>query len=226
MILDKTIVRVFDPGIYWFKFPNQYLMGSTFMRPQEFYESPFANIRGQYFTHEQFMDEYARTKNWRMSYYSDWAGFNIPGHILEDFYFKYQFHMSEKEKWLFKQLPLHGRKKFYVIGTGANGDGTALRHEIAHGLYYLDPEYKSAVDKRVKKIPKVIVEKIDTWLAATGYDSTVFTDELQAYLIESKSREEFEEYHEIEAPEDHTWFRDNFRSTLQKHGIDKYITLD
>ncbi len=225
MILDSTTIRRIEPGIVWFRFETQYLMSSTFIRPQEFYESPFENIRGKYFTLDTIMDEYARANRGIMSYFQDWAGFNIPGHILEDFYFRYQFHLSEKEKWLMSNLPLHGRKKFYAIGTGP-GDDSALRHEIAHALYYLDAEYKARMDEKIAEIPEEITKKIFKWLDKRGYDRTVFKDEFQAYLIESKDPDQFHSYHRVDPPKEHQWFVDFYAETTRKHGIDKFVNLD
>lgn len=48
------------PGVIRLEFKNQYECCSSFMRLQEFYESPFKEIRGRFFKLDQFMDVYAK----------------------------------------------------------------------------------------------------------------------------------------------------------------------
>ena len=82
------------PGLYFLKFPNQYEL--TMIRLQEFYESPYKNIRGKHFTLEQYMDAYAKHKG-NFTYCSDWNGFNIPSIVIQDFFII--FHpIRDKEK--------------------------------------------------------------------------------------------------------------------------------
>ena len=69
------------PNCFILNFKTQYELSSTFMRVQEFYESPFKNIKNKLFSHIQFMDTYANEYG-NFTYTSDWAGFNVPGNVF------------------------------------------------------------------------------------------------------------------------------------------------
>ena len=74
------------PNLFLFTFPNQYELASTFIRLQEFYESPYKEIKGQYFTLEKYMDRYAKDQeDNKFTYFEDWNGFNVPGNIVLKF---------------------------------------------------------------------------------------------------------------------------------------------
>src|SRR5580704_15894322 len=99
-------------GIYLLCFKTQYELAATFLRVQEYYESP--RFSGRIFSLEQFMDWYAERFG-NFTYYQDWTGFNVPSTALRPFYDGRFDPLSEKEKRLlrlFKGL----RKPFYVIG--------------------------------------------------------------------------------------------------------------
>lgn len=220
MILDKTNLKVMNPGIYWFQFPSQYLLCSTFIRPQEYYESPFPDVRGKFFTLDHIMDRYAASKHGRMTYFQDWAGFNIPGHVVENFHDLFRFHFSEKEKWLMDRLPIHGRNKFYVIGTKTT-DASALRHEIAHALYYLDDQYRKDMDERLGNLPAKFRSEMREWLLETGYDESVVEDEIHAYLIEAQTGDGTHDW--IDLPKDQEWFSQYYRETTKKLGMEALL---
>src|ERR1700760_4146537 len=90
-------------GLYHILFENQYSCCSTFLRLQEYYESPIKGIRGNYFTLEQFMDAYAETKG-NFTYTLDWGGFNVPGHVIKKFFDLFGMNLLEKEKNLYHLL--------------------------------------------------------------------------------------------------------------------------
>jgi len=46
----KFTLEQYRPRIWLVLFPSQYICTSTMMRMQEFYESPYENIRGQVFS--------------------------------------------------------------------------------------------------------------------------------------------------------------------------------
>jgi hypothetical protein len=165
------------PRVFNLHFPTQYLMASTFLRFQEFYESP--KFRGRTFTLEEFMDWYAATHpDGRFSYYEDWGGFNIPSSVLDRFYAGDFDPLSEKEKALLALFS--GGRDFYLIGTsGAGGDPETLRHEIAHGLYATNPAYRAEVQELLKTVD---LGPVDRMLEKLGYDESVWLDEAHAYL--------------------------------------------
>jgi len=170
------------PGIYHLNFPTQHLLTSTFLRFQEYYESP--RFRGKVFTLEEFMDWYAQAqgKKGNFTYFTDWSGFNIPSKVFAPFRAGKFDPLTTKEAALvelFRGVP----EPFYVIGTfGKNGDPATLHHEIAHGLYTTQPGYRARVDAILKTADlRPLFER----LRKMGYDDSVVPDEAQAYLNES-----------------------------------------
>ena len=76
-------VREIKPFIFAVIVKNQYDRSSLFCRYQEFYESPYPQIRGKFFTLEQYMKLYIDTnKKPHFTYPSDWTGYNIPSKVL------------------------------------------------------------------------------------------------------------------------------------------------
>lgn len=176
------------PGVIYLKFQNQYEVCSTFMRLQEFYESPFKPIRGKVFSLELLMDLYAKQQG-NFTYTSDWGGFNVPGHVVNDFYDKFYDGLLAKEQRLYdmiyetdgmgNQVPPEDLERYYVIGLYEEG---SLDHELAHALYYLNDDYRRVVNALVKALPKTTGETIKKWLLDKGYSKPLVVDETNAYL--------------------------------------------
>jgi hypothetical protein len=59
-----------------------------------------------------------------------------------------------------------------------------MDHEIAHGLYYTNPEYKLKVDEIIKTIPTKTYNYLKKELVKMGYVDikSIIDDEIQAYL--------------------------------------------
>ena len=85
------------PGLFYLQFHSKYECASTFMRIQEYYESPHPELRRQILDLESFMDMYAKY-NSNFTYCTDWAGFNIPGYIFGDFFILNYIRLQKKEK--------------------------------------------------------------------------------------------------------------------------------
>ena len=172
------------PNIYHINFKTQKELSSTFLRFQEYYESP--KFRNKIFTLKEYKKWYIKNsekgkKLNKFTYYSDWSGFNIPSYILKPFY-KGKFNpLSKKEKILLKTF-LNVRGDFYIIGTF--GLKKTLKHEIAHGLFYTNHSYKKEILKVLSKINKECQSKINKYLSDSGgYHKNSWQDETQAYLL-------------------------------------------
>lgn len=175
-----------DKRIVHFHFETQHELCSTFIRLQEFYESPFDGIRGQYFTLDQYMDLYAE-KHGAFTYLTDWAGFNVPGNVVMDFYYKFDGRLRDRELSLMNTVNgrFQGSSEFYVIGTyGKSVEDAAgyVDHEIAHAYYYLSPEFKKAQDAVYNAMNAEVKAKVAVYLMEMGYDERVILDETQAYF--------------------------------------------
>lgn len=204
-MFNITIKQII-PNLLHLKFENQYEVTSTFLRLQEFYESPFDNIRNNYFTLEHYMDTYANEMG-NFTYHIDWAGFNVPGNVVLEFYETFSHDMLlEKEKTL-KQIIMQAQQdgkiqgdNFYIIGTYGGDDIHVIRHEIAHGLFYLNTEYRKQVLEILNKIPESNMEAMTTWLSDKGYTNQVFLDEINAYLSTSPDEELGDKFTEKHCP--------------------------
>ena len=174
-------VKEIYPNLFLYIFPNQYELASTFIRLQEFYESPYKQIRGKYFTLEKFMDLYAKDqKKNKFTYFEDWNGFNVPGNIVMHFQYMFLNNITEKEEKLFSKITyLNG--EFYIIGVDNKGKNT-IEHEVAHGLYYLNKDYNKQMSKLMKEMPKPLRSMAEKYLLKIGYCKAVLKDELQAYF--------------------------------------------
>lgn len=168
--------------IYLITMQTQYLLASTFMRFQEYYESP--KFRKKIFTREEYEDWYAlegcprESKNF--TYYQDWDGFNVPSWVLRPFYDGAFDPLSCKEKKLLDACR-HIAGTYYVIGVSEEAltDISAVKHEFVHGLYYTNPEYGNAVRSILRKYDVTYVREI---LRSMGYNEDVLDDEINAYF--------------------------------------------
>jgi hypothetical protein len=168
------------PGIVHLNLPGQYLLCSMFMRFQEHYESP--EFKGKIFSHDAFKAWYRTSReHGEFSYYFDWAGFNIPSYVIEPFRQGRFDPLNNNEKAFLDRISAYSGK-FYVIGTSGVNDSDTLRHEIAHGLYYTNDEYRQKADKILDKIDTTPIER---YLERIGYHPDSWRDECHAYLGDS-----------------------------------------
>ena len=169
-------------GLYLFTFPNQFELTSHFFRLQEFYESPIKQVKGKYFSYEDAITYYAYhdKDEPQFTYFEDWAGFNVPGHIVDKFVSIFQDTITDKELTLLDSIP-DDYKKYYVIGV-EEGEEDTMKHEIAHGLYYLNRKYRKEMNELYDKLPNSIKESVKKELLRIGYCKQVVKDETQAYL--------------------------------------------
>lgn len=171
------------PGVALITAPTYYEIAATFLRPQEFYESPHAHIRGQYFTREEYEDLYA--KKWgNNTYTSDFDGFNIPADQVRQFYSLFT-DLSRKEMCLKATLLPMWLEWRYVIGA-KRGDIETINHEMAHALWHTNDEYRAAMLAEVRQCGERA--KYRKYLKGNGYSSHLFDDETQAYAATMSRR--------------------------------------
>lgn len=189
-------IKQVKPRIFLFEFTDQYDMNMHFLRYQEFYESPNPKFRNKSFTIFEFMEWQAKTEgDGNFTYPTAWSGFNFPGDIIlkvdekgiddDNIYdddMASAYHICAKK--LDKNHNMNGcwsSNDFYIIGCLKSNTRT-LQHEIAHGMFYLNSEYKKEATKLVKALPVRIRTSMEKMLAKTGYTKQVFIDEINAYL--------------------------------------------
>jgi hypothetical protein len=168
---------------------NRYDLAMTFCRVQEFYESPFKEIRGKNFELLDFMRLYAKkNKEVYFGYPADWSGFNIPGSMIQKCYYEkntidmnyYDGVIMDIHDTIMDELD-EKDPKYYLIGSEGNNKITK-RHEVAHALYHLNKDYKNKVDKIIKRITPNLYKNIEEYLLHIGYTKKVIVDEINAYF--------------------------------------------
>jgi len=171
-------------------FETQREISSTFLRFQEHYESP--NFRGKIFSLEEYKPWYIQNspkgrKTGEFTYYSDWNGFNIPSYILRPFY-EGRFDPLSKQEKFFLDTFKDELGTFYIIGVHKEMKkiDQLLKHEIAHGLFYTNENYKAEV---LQVLSRFDVRSIKEELRSkAGYHEQVLEDEVHAYSIDSRKK--------------------------------------
>lgn len=213
--MENTSHKKLTDNIHLLVFNNQKEVAKTFVRFQEYYESP--KFKGKIFSLDEFKDWYVKNssngqKTGRFTYYEDWSGFNIPSYVLEPFY-KGKFDpLSKREKKLLQEFE-EEENPFYIIGTHAkvNNFKAYIEHESAHGLFYTDEEYRKEINKELSKYD---IGELEEKILSKGYHEDVVKDEIQAYLIESRGK--FEDL----TPEGLVKnLREKYNKYINKHGI-------
>jgi hypothetical protein len=191
-LVKGKVVKLF-PNIYGVVVDNYYDRAMLFCRYQEYYESPFKNIRGKYFTLEEYMRTYVKEnkKNY-FTYPYDWSGYNIPSTVFNkacDVFYKeteYDKVMNDIRFYCENDAMESNDGtscKWYLIGYGSEND-SVLSHEIAHALYFTNKDYKIEMDEAVSKIKKKDYNFIKKQLIKIGYadDKKIIDDEIQAFV--------------------------------------------
>lgn len=167
---------------------TMYELTSSFMRMQEFYESPNPQFRGDYFTMDEYMDWYASQNHDKIfTYFEDWAGFNITGKAVIAFFDTFtnvEHTLRRKEVEILSHVMdfiLNRDANFCIIGTYA-GHPELFNHELRHAHYYLNAEYRNKCDAIYDSMPVLIVAHLRDYLLDWGYTEEVIADEIQAYF--------------------------------------------
>jgi hypothetical protein len=187
-LLDGFLVEI-RPNIYSVVIHDDYDRAMLFCRYQEFYESPYKEIKGKYFTLEYFMRLYTKKRKSKMfTYPEDWSGYNLPSDIFQEAHSIFQ---DDKDIYnqvmnvIFMSITNHrkDKNKYYLIGVDSLKSKT-LKHEIAHGFYYTDFNYKHDMDEIIKTISAECYGHLKKQLVSFGYmnDDKIIYDEIQAFL--------------------------------------------
>lgn len=172
--MNITLSNVHD-AIYLLRFDTQVEMSSTLLRFQEFYESP--KFCGQPFTRLEFEKWYTKqTGAW--TYLTDWTGFNFPSKVLEPFRRTGSMTpLSDQESHILEILD-GIEEPYYIIAVVEDALNSTLRHEVAHGLWATNPDYKSEAQAQLEGCR---LGPICAYLRPS-YHPTVWMDECHAYL--------------------------------------------
>jgi hypothetical protein len=163
----------------WVCADTQEELGCTFIRFQEFYESPNPDFKNKIFTCGQVRNWYS-IKYGGDTYHHDWTGFNFPSRVLAPFKQGLFDPLTSEEIKLLEYFK-YRHDDFYIIGAQ---DKSVLRHELAHALYDYNIIYKAKIDKICSIYKKELAKSIK-YILDKGYDESVINDELQAYITDN-----------------------------------------
>lgn len=173
-------VKEISKGIFHVKIEDDFLRAMVFLKPQEYYESESKKFRGKKFSFFDFFEWYGKKRS-GFTYFEDWAGFNIP--LSAALIFKgdketpYDFVLNQIIDEIEKKS---SEKKAYIISSNSK-NSSVFSHELCHGLFYVDGEYKANSLSLIEELSKDVLKKFKTKLKSMGYHKSVFNDEIQAY---------------------------------------------
>jgi hypothetical protein len=191
--LVKGVVKEIKPFIYAAIIPDRYERGMLFCRHQEYYESAIKSIKGKYISFENFMNTYRKVnKHNSFIYTEDWAGYNIPSHILEKsnnlFYKETEYDKIMNDIYFYCTIDAQNKNngtshKWYLI-SAEKETSSLMYHEIAHGLYYTNKEYYNSCQVLLNDMKPSVYELVKKKLIKMQYgdDKKIIPDEIQAYL--------------------------------------------
>ncbi len=190
MKIDYSIEEV-RPNVFAVIVKDHYHRAMLFCRVQEFYESPNPQFRGKNFSIWDYIEWYSREHRDVFTYTFDWGGFNIPLKTAWDCYEKLKEYESPYDETMDNIIRTIEMKMFnkkntrnwnaYIIGADSTESDT-FEHEICHGLYATNKEYKQLVDEITETILTKDYLTFKNNLIKMGYTDGVIDDEIQAYL--------------------------------------------
>ena len=163
----------------WVYADSQDELGNTFIRFQEFYESPNPDFKSKIFTVGQVRHWYSINYGGD-TYHHDWSGFNFPSKVLLPFKHGLFDPLTPEEQSLIN-LFKYRHDDFYIIGAQ---DKSVLRHELAHALYASNNKYATSVNNLCLQFKKDL-SKTKKYIKDKGYHEDVLNDELQAYITDN-----------------------------------------
>jgi len=172
------------PNIFLIESKTRQVLAETFLRFQEYFESP--EFKGRVFTVDEFAQWYV-SKYGAWTYSKDWYGFNIPAKVLEPFRSGRFDPLTPAEQKLLEicppaQIGNNASRDFYVIGvtSGAEYFKETLRHEFVHGAFHVNGDYRKDV---IKCLDSHKIKTINNALSKMGYHNDVHSDEANAYVL-------------------------------------------
>jgi hypothetical protein len=205
MKIEYSIEEV-RPNVFAVIVKDHYHRAMLFMRVQEFYESPNPDFRGKDFNIWDYIEWYSREHRDVFTYTFDWGGFNIPLKTAWECYegkdkapkkgyngvrslpdtWKSPYDEVMKDiVWSIESRMFYKKNtrnwNAYIIGADSTESDT-FEHEICHGLYATNKEYKQLVDEITETISTKDYLTFKNNLIKMGYTDGVINDEIQAYL--------------------------------------------
>jgi|SRR6478735_637575 len=168
--------------LYELRFDNAHEMCMTFLRYQEFYESP--RFEGRRFTIAEFMSWYARFQNDSgvFSYPQDWGGFNLPVRIIsqvQEMGIDDPNHYDDLMSFIYSIITAECDDAYLI---GLEKGGTLDRHEMTHAMFHIDVLYRQHVLYALENVQNDLVKELKAILLDNGYAESTALDEVNAYV--------------------------------------------
>lgn len=217
-ILDCEVKEIL-PGVFGVIVDNPYDRAMLFCRYQEYYDSMFDEIRGCFFTMEEFMKIYTNyTEKGVFTYPTDWKGYGVPSTTLKRAQIcfknnttKYDEIMNEIVSYC-DEVSKHNDEDnpWYLIGVDKPQPNT-ITHEMANGLYYVNLRYKVEMDYLISQMDEDDYRKLGKTLAIYGYanNKKIIDDEIQSFMATGK----FEKWDDVLYEK----YRSKFVKVFEKH---------
>lgn len=191
--LPKYTITTIEPNIHHLHIPDTYDLAMTVCRASEVVESP--EFHQKCFSIEEYMRWYSKAYgNGSFTYPIDWAGFNLTSSAIHATYKMNQrggkYIFSDLERILFEELkrceiydpqtPI--KASFSLICTSKYDTRTTFRHELAHGRWHTNEEYREEMQEGVHSF-SAHTKSLAEWLKREGYQESVIEDEIHAYAL-------------------------------------------
>lgn len=189
--------------LYELRFDDAHEMCMTFLRYQEFYESP--RYVGRSFTLAEFISWYVKeqSKDGTFSYPQDWGGFNIPVRIIgevNDIGIDDNNHYDDF-MWSISRIISTQCDDAYLIGLEK---GSSLDvHELTHAMFHIDQSYQVNA-LVIMAVYKDLTNSLRKILFDNGYADVTSLDEVNAYLVTEdytffEDKKNLPEFHKLQA---------------------------
>ena len=196
---EYNLHRITDK-LYCVEMPNAYDLAMLFVRYQEYYESPNPNVRGQDYSLEEYIRWYSIKGRGKISQYNsfsypeDFCGYNIPSSAIirvkhPNMYDRLMQVIKNRIVRDIKEYSTDVDYTFYLIGS-ENMDSETLKHEISHGLYHLNENYKEKANKLINDLDKKDIKKFIEVLKTYHYCEVMY-DEITAFTSTGEMRDSF-----------------------------------
>jgi len=231
-----TITEV-APKIYHIQFDNRVDTALHFLRYSEYFESVSESFFRRPFFLMDYIAWYAKNNGGDFSYANDWSGFNVPGFVFEKFFRGFfqgelQLDINSFDRRMMEiinkiRTTYNLRSydwNFYLVGTSKSSkedefedkEEDVLDHEVAHGLFATNFQYRSDMMKLIEELPTKFVKQFKKQLFKFGYNNDVHSDEIQAYLS-TGANPDWLDYEKFGTEQEFSDKRPAFIETFRKH---------
>lgn len=182
------------PDILGVEFTDYNAMALMFMRLQEYTEG-LKQHRGIILPEGDTLINYLKKKE-KLYYVDEWAGYNIQGVTFLDIWKKHtKVTWNKYELKLFAEIYANFGAQFDKFGSGQwyvvawiKGEKSTKAHEVCHGVFYLDREYREKVyavlDKAKTKKAYKTIKGMGYYVSRTEESGKyILYDEINAYAM-------------------------------------------